>query len=115
VTAPRILIVRTADSPLAGLVIAVMPPESPYISSARVVVGDVCRISRDDQPEKWRAWLWPVPGGALHVTRSCEAVDAAAPETLLDRLQKRADREPWWDRGDQLARPEETAATRGAV
>jgi|SRR6266581_1369524 len=96
-SAPRIFIVHTADSPLAGLVIAVMPRESPYTSSARLVVGDVCRISRDDQPEKWRAWLWPVPGGAMHITQHCEAVDAPAPERLCERLQKRADGDgPWW-------------------
>jgi hypothetical protein len=98
VTGPRILIASTGER--SGLVIAVMPPEDPYTSSARLVVGDVYRINRDDQPEKWRAWLWPEAGGALHVTRSCEAVDAGELERLHERLQKRADKDgPWWGGG----------------
>lgn len=93
-SAPRILIARTGDR--QGLVIAVLPPQDQYTSSERVVVGDVRQISPDDQPETWRAWLWPVAGGALHVTRSCDAADAASPEKLLEKLQKRAEGGPWW-------------------
>ena len=92
---PRILIALTGDRD--GLVIATMPPVDEYTSGARLVVASFYRISRDDQAEKWRAWLWPEAGGALHVTRSCEAVSAGTPEQLRERLQKRADKDgPWW-------------------
>src|SRR5476651_674005 len=84
----RVLIATTG--PHSGLVIAVMPPESLYVNSARLAVGDIHRISPDGEPEKWRAWLWPEAGGALHVTRSCEAVDAGDLKRLGERLQKRA-------------------------
>ena len=94
-SAPRILIARTGDR--QGLAIAVLPPKDEYTSSGRVGVGDVRQISPDGEPETWRAWLWPVAGGALRITQSCEAVDAAAPEKLLERLQRRADKDgPWW-------------------
>jgi hypothetical protein len=93
--APRILIASTGER--SGLVIAVTPPESPYVSGARLTVGDVHRISFDEDPEKWRAWLWPEAGGVMHVTRACEAVDASDLGRLGDRLQKRADKDgPWW-------------------
>jgi hypothetical protein len=96
--APRIIIASTG--PRSGLVIASMDPEGPYVSGARLTVGDVHRISFDEDPEKWRAWLWPEAGGALHVTRTCEAVDADALERLGERLQKRADKTgPWWGGG----------------
>lgn len=94
-TAPRILIARTGDRD--AFVIASMPRQDAYTSGARLVVGAVYRTSRDDQPEKWRAWLWPSAGGAMHMTQSCEAMDAPAPGKLLERLQKRADKDgPWW-------------------
>jgi len=92
--APRIRIASTGER--SGFVIAVMPRKDPYTSSARLAVGDVYRISRDDQPEKWRAWLWPEAGGAMHVTRTCEAVDAGDLRRLGERLQQRADKSPWW-------------------
>ena len=96
--APRILIASTGER--GGFVIASMPPEGPYTSGARLLVGDVHRISPGEGPEKWRAWLWPEAGGAMHVTRSCEAVDAGDLERLGERLQKRADKDgAWWDGG----------------
>jgi hypothetical protein len=98
VTAPRILIARTGDR--QGLVVAVLPPQDEYTSSERVVVGDVRQTSPEGQPEKWRAWLWPAAGGAMHVTRSCEAVDATTAELLREQLQKRAGKDgPWWGGG----------------
>jgi hypothetical protein len=98
VTGPRILIASTGER--SGFIIAVMPPEGPYVSGARLLVGDVHRISFDEDPEKWRAWLWPEANGALHVTRTCEAVDAADLKRLGERLQKRADKGgPWWGGG----------------
>jgi hypothetical protein len=97
VNAPRILIARTGDRD--GYVVAVMPRDDPNVSGQRLVTGDVRRTSPDGEPEKWRAWLWPSAGGAMHVTQSCEAVDAAAVERLRERLQKRADKEPWWAEG----------------
>lgn len=93
--APRILIARTGER--SGYLIAVMPPEGPYVSGARLLVGDVHRISPGGDPEKWRAWLWPEAGGGMHVTRTCEAVDAGDLKRLGERLQKRADKDgPWW-------------------
>jgi hypothetical protein len=95
VGAPRIHIAR--DGERIGFVIAGLPPEGPYVSGARLVVGDVHRISCDGEPEKWRAWLWPEAGGVMHVTRTCEAVDAGTLKRLGERLQKRADKDgPWW-------------------
>jgi hypothetical protein len=98
VSAPQILIARTG--PRDGLVIAAMPGKDPYTSGTRLVVGSVYRTSPDDkpvnQPGNWRAWLWPAAGGAMHVTQSCEAIDAATTEKLLERLRKRAGHGPWW-------------------
>lgn len=88
---PQILIARTG--PRGALVIATMPAPDPYTSGDRLVVGDIYRISLDGGPELWRAWLWPSPGGVMHVTQSCEAVDAAASEKLRGKLQNRG---PWW-------------------
>lgn len=82
-----------STGPRDGFVIATMPAPDSYTSGARLVVGDVHRISPDGEPEKWRAWLWPTTGGAMHVTQSCEAVDAPALDRLRDKLQKRG---PWW-------------------
>ena len=93
--APRIAIASTGERD--GLIIAVMPAADEYTSGATLAVGSVYRISRDVQPEKWRAWLWPEAGGALHVTQSCDAVDAGTPGLLRDKLQKRADKSgAWW-------------------
>jgi hypothetical protein len=91
---PRILIALTGDRD--GLVIATMPPVDEYTSGARLAVGSVCRVSRDDEAAKWRAWLWPSAGGVMHVTRSCEALSAGGTEHLRERLQKRADAGLWW-------------------
>jgi hypothetical protein len=96
--APRILIASTGER--SGLVVASMPPESPYVFGARLVVGDVYRISPDGDPEKWRVWLWPSPGGVMRATQHCEAVDAGDLKRLGERLQKRADKDgPWWGGG----------------
>ena len=97
-SAPQILIASTGER--SGLVIAVMPPEGPHVSGARLAVGDVHRISFDEDPEKWRAWLWPEAGGAMHVTRTCKAVDAGDLKRLGERLQQRADKDgSWWSGG----------------
>lgn len=93
-TAAGILIARTGERD--ALVIAVMPAPDSYTSGARLVVGDVHRISADGEAELWRAWLWPSPGGVMHVTQSCEAVDAISVTRLGERLRKRAGKEPWW-------------------
>jgi len=95
VTGPRIILARTGERD--GYVVAVMPGRDRYHSGARLAVGDISRISRDDQAEKWRAWLWPSAGGVMHVSKSVDAVDARTPEQLHGRLQKRADGDgPWW-------------------
>lgn len=87
-----------------GYVIAAIPPPGqehlPPSQQTRgwttLVTGDVRRISADGEPEKWRAWLWPQAGGALPVTRSCDAADAGSIGALLGKLRKRAGKEPWW-------------------
>jgi hypothetical protein len=97
VTAAQIAIACTG--PRDGFVIAAMPSEDPYISSERLVVADVRRISPDGAAELWRAWLWPAAGGAMHVAQSCEAIDAATTVELLERLRKRAGKGgQWWGR-----------------
>jgi hypothetical protein len=102
-TGPRIVIARTGDR--SGFVIATMPPagQEHLAPSAqtrrgeRLVVGSVHRVSTDEQPEEWRAWLWPLAGGAMLQTQSCDVIDAKSPGRLLERLQKRADKDgPWW-------------------
>jgi hypothetical protein len=96
--APRIRIASTGER--SGYLIAVMPPEGPYTSGAVLAVGDVHRSSPDGEPGKWRAWLWPEAGGAMHVARACEAVDAGDLKRLGERLQQRADKDgPWWGGG----------------
>jgi hypothetical protein len=94
VNGPQVAIARTG--PRDGFVIAAMPGNDPYISGERLVVGDVRRISPDGQAETWRAWRWSAAGGAMHVTQSCEAIDAISEARLLERLRKRADQGPWW-------------------
>ena len=92
--APRIRIARTGER--SGYLIAVLPPGGPYTSGAVLAVGDF-RISHDGELEKWRAWLWPEAGGAMHVARACEAVDAGDLKRLGERLHQRADKSgPWW-------------------
>jgi hypothetical protein len=94
-SAPRILLARTGERD--GFVIAVMPGADEYTSGARLAVGSIYRTSRDGEAELWRAWLWPAAGGAMHVTRSCTAVDAISETRLRERLQKRAGKiGPWW-------------------
>jgi hypothetical protein len=101
--APRIRIASTriaSTGERSGYLIAVMPPGGPYTSGAVLAVGDFFRISHDGEPEKWRAWLWPEAGGAMHVARSCEAVDAGDLKRLGERLQGRADKDgAWWGGG----------------
>lgn len=79
-----------------AFVIAVMPATDDYHSAERLVVGAAFRISADEEPERWRAWKWPVPGGVMHTTQHCDAVDAAATEQLQRKLQQQADKDPWW-------------------
>jgi hypothetical protein len=110
VTGIRIGIARTGTR--TGYLIAVMAACSPYVSAERLVVGDVRRISPDEEPEEWWAWLWPVAGGSMHTTASCDAADAETPEKLLERLQKRADKTgAWW----KAAGPEKAAEASEAV
>jgi len=81
-----------------GWVVAALEPASDYCSPQRLVVGDVGRVSGDGQRDAWKAWLWPEAGGALHVSRSCAAVEAPSPEGLARALRRRAEKEgTWWD------------------
>ena len=70
--------------------------ERMLVENGVIVLKFNLHISRDDQAAKWRAWLWPVPGGAMHVTQSCEAVSAGGLEHLRELIQKRADAGLWW-------------------
>lgn len=94
---PRICLASTGER--GGYLIAVLPPPEGFHNGPRLVVGDVRRVSADGEPEHWKAWLWPVAGGVMHVTQNCDAAENASPVRLLDRLQKRAEKEPWWERG----------------
>jgi hypothetical protein len=104
VNAPHIAITTALTGDRSGYVIATMPPEGQehLAPSARtrtgtvLVVGSIYRISRDDEPEKWRAWLYPSAGGDMAVTQSCDAVDADTAARLRERLRKRAGKGPWW-------------------
>lgn len=98
---PQIILARTGQRD--ALVIAAIPPggqeqRAPSAQTLRgetLVVGCAYRFSKDGEvPEDWRAYLWPVAGGNMHVTQSCEAVGAPALGQLRDKLQKRG---PWWD------------------
>jgi hypothetical protein len=65
------------------------------------VVGKVYRTSPDGEPEDWKAWLLPVAGQSTPRGQSTDAAQAASPERLRDRLQKRADEKgPWWSPSD---------------
>jgi hypothetical protein len=79
-----------------GWIIAPMPRTTPYTMGVRLVVGDAYRVSADGEPEQWRAWLWPQAGGDVHVTQSCEAVDAKTVAQLAEKIRKRAAKGPWW-------------------
>ncbi len=94
-TAPIVSIAMTGDR--SGLIIATIPAPDRYHSGARLVVGDVRRISADGEPEAWKAWLWPAAGGVMHVTQSTGAIEAKTAKRLGERLQERAGKQgPWW-------------------
>ena len=94
-TGPQITIALTG--PHRGYVVATMPAPDEHTFPARLLVGDVRDNSGDGHGEKWLAWLWPKAGGEMHVTQHCEALHAATPEQLADRLQRHANRlGEWW-------------------
>lgn len=83
----------------SGFIIASLPRVDPYRMGERLVVGDVYRISHDGEPPEWKAWLWPLAGGNVRVTQSCDAATAISPERLRVKIQKRADEKGnWWKR-----------------
>lgn len=64
-----------------------------------LVVGGVFRRFRrspDGEPGEWRAYLWPLAGGALRIGQSVDVIDAPDVKALGKRLRDRASREPWW-------------------
>jgi hypothetical protein len=79
-----------------GYIIATVPVESEYTFPVRIAVGDYRQVSADGEPEVWKAWLWPVAGGAMHVTRSVAAAERPTEAALLETLQQRARKAPWW-------------------
>jgi hypothetical protein len=86
-----------------GLVIAILPVPDGFHYGPRLVVGDVRCLTADGKPDEWQAWLWPFPGGQMHVTQSCESITAPDAERLAGRLRKRAQRGAWWEKGDAPA------------
>jgi hypothetical protein len=60
---------RTAD------IVVTVPSGDEYLSPVTIVVGSCRRSSADEDPEKWKAWLWAAAGGSMHVTQSCNAVE----------------------------------------
>jgi hypothetical protein len=84
-----------------GWVIAVIPSEDRYVMGATLVVGCVRGNNGwDSEPGgavEFKAWLFPLPGGALRLSTHCDAVTAGDVKALRDKLQKRADKGgPWW-------------------
>jgi hypothetical protein len=88
--------IELAPRGAGGYIIATVPVEAEYVFPARIAVGDYRKVSADGEPEVWKAWLWPVAGGAMHVTRSCAAAERPTEAALLETLQKRARKAPWW-------------------
>lgn len=81
------------DSDRSGSVIAVTEPEDAYHSGPSLVVGTV----RRQDSGTWRAWLWPETGGALHISQSCNAVEAPTSDALTGKLRKRVAKDgAWW-------------------
>jgi hypothetical protein len=98
------LIAVTLAGDRSGFIIASAPhPGEEHLApSARtrmgttLVVGKVYRVSADEEPEEWKAWLWPVAGGDMRMGQSCEAMESQSLGLLRRRLQKRADQGTWW-------------------
>lgn len=91
-----------------GWVIAVTDSPDRLVMAETLVVGNIRGDHDDDSvpPGKaeLKAWLWPFPGGAIRLGTHTEAVTAASPDVLRDRLQKRADRQGhWWERAEAVA------------
>ena len=84
-----------------GWVMAVIPSPDRLVMGTTLAVGSVRGNNGwDSEPGgtvEFKAWLWPEPGGALRLGTHAEAVTAASPDALRDKLQKRADKDgPWW-------------------
>ena len=91
-----------------GFVIAALAHEgeeelAPSLQAHRgtfLVVGNVYRVSADEEPEAWKAWLWPAAGGDMRAGQSCAAAEAKSARALGELLQKRAWKDgPWWRGG----------------
>lgn len=102
-TGPWIKLALTGDR--SGYILAVLahegeehlPPSQRMHMGTVLVTGNFYRRSADEEPEDWRAWLWPAADGDIHTTQHCDAIDDTATERLRDRLQKHADKQgPWW-------------------
>jgi hypothetical protein len=88
-----------------GWVLAVIPSPDRYVMAETLVVGSVRGNNGwDAEPGgtvEFKAWLWPFPGGAVRLGTHTEAVTAATPEALRDKLQKHAGKVgPWWTVSD---------------
>lgn len=61
------------------------------------VVGQLYRDSPDGSPERWKAWLWPKATAYPQRGQSTEAVTAATPEKIAERLRGQLKAKgPWW-------------------
>lgn len=84
-----------------GWVMAVIPSGDRLVMGTTLVVGSVRGNNGwDSEPGgtvEFKAWLYPQPGGAIHLGTHCDAVTAGDVKALRDRLQKRHDKQgPWW-------------------
>jgi len=94
-TEVTVRVARTHDR--AADIIATVPSGDQYLRPATVVTGSCRRISRDGEPEQWRAYLWPCAGGSMHTTQSCDAIDRKTVDLLGKALGHRLAKEgPWW-------------------
>lgn len=66
-----------------------------------LVVGQAGRRSLDEEPEEWKAWLFPVAGQYPPTGQSTTAFTAGSPELLAAALRKHhAAKGPWWAASD---------------
>lgn len=93
----RIAIAATGEG--QGFVIAVLPPPEGFHSGQRLAVGEFRCLKGDGKADLWQAWLWPVPGGQLHVWQSCESVTGPDFERFAEKIRRRARMGAWWEKG----------------
>lgn len=74
-----------------------LPPSARPHMGHCLVVGSIRQEQHGDGPESWQAWLWPVAGGNVPVSQSCDMAHAGSLKDLRDLLQRRVDKNgAWW-------------------